>query len=88
MCILIFIISQLTVVWIVKLGPPNYGDDKLYSYIIILVPGKQLYFVRARNLGEFKDNYDNGVKQWLKENGFSDPVATPQPENCVYEEQP
>ena len=72
--------------WIVKLGPQEYGEDKLYSYFINTgALGLKPYVVVARDLKDFKTKYDNGITNWLKTKGFPNPVPIEQPEGCVYE---
>ena len=79
-CLLYFI------VWIVKLGPPNYGEERLYSYLITSSMNLKSWFVLVRDIGEFQDIHDIGVKEWLKDKNFSDPYTVNQPRECVYPE--
>ena len=68
-----------------KLGPPEFGEDKLYSYFIAAAPALQPYIVAVRDLGDFKLKYDNGVRNWLDAKGFTERVSAKQPEQCVFE---
>lgn len=61
--------------WVYKLGP--MVDDK-YAYAIVGGPAapkwgldKTQLFVLARHPGDFVDNYDTEVHEWLHENSFS-----------------
>ena len=72
---------------IVKLGPPIYGEDRLYSYIVVASsPNQKPWFVFVRNIDEFQEQYEIEMKQWLKNNSFSDPFTINQPRECVYAE--
>ena len=74
-----------SVAWIVFKGPPNYGEDTLYSYLIMTgTVGLKPWVVVARDLEVFNKTYDEEVKKWLSEKGFSDPASINHPPNCVY----
>ena len=77
------------IAWIVKLGPQNYGDDNLYSYLIGAgAPSLQPLIVLVRDLHEFHSNHDTAVKNWLQANNFSDPVPCNQRRECIFAEVP
>ena len=62
--------------WIVKLGPVI---NNKYEYSIISGPLTQFIgtrfslYVLCRNINEFKEKYENEVKEWCIDNGFSLP---------------
>jgi apolipoprotein D and lipocalin family protein len=62
--------------WIVKLGPVI---NNKYEYAIISGPLSQFVgtrfslYVLCRNINEFKEKYENEVKEWCIDNGFSLP---------------
>ncbi|XP_015773049.1 PREDICTED: outer membrane lipoprotein Blc-like [Acropora digitifera] len=74
--------------WVVKLGPPSFSDQHLYQYSVITDGFQVTLFVLARDVNTFKSRYDEEVKEWLKENGFSHvynkPIATLQSDECIY----
>ena len=44
------------------------------------------YYVIASDVDVFKATYDKEVTEWLKDEGFNDPVAMEHPNDCVYED--
>ena len=74
--------------WVVKLGPASFSDQHLYQYSVITDGFQVTLFVLARDVNTFKSRYDEEVKEWLKENGFSHvfnkPIATLQSDECIY----
>ena len=56
--------------WVVQLGPPTFNGD-YYQYSVVTDPYKLTLFVLARNVAEFKQNYDEEVLTKLKEQGFT-----------------
>lgn len=78
--------------WIVKLGPQTFGPDKQYQYSIV-TDGLQLtLFVLARDPEGFTKEYDEEVKTFMKNNGFTHfynkPIATLQKKECEYPTPP
>jgi len=70
--------------WIVKLGPIVDGQ---YQYSIVSDPDMSQLFVIARDVDDFKANYDEEVLTFLEENGFTGkaaPIASVQGEDCNY----
>ena len=74
--------------WVVKLGPPSFGNKGLYQYSIVTDPLKIGLYVLARDVDNFKSQYDKEVTSWLAENGFkhfyNKPVPTVQNKRCLY----
>ena len=73
--------------WVVQLGPPTFLGN-YYQYSVVTGPGKYGLFVLARNVTEFKQNYDAEVLAKLEEEGFSrfydKPTNTYQGKDCMY----
>lgn len=73
--------------WVVKLGPPTFGEG-LYQYSVVTDNLQITLFVLARDVDTFKSQYDEQVRNWLTENGFTrfynKPVATLQNKECIY----
>lgn len=73
--------------WVVKLGPPTFGEG-LYQYSVVTDNLQITLFVLARDVDTFKSQYDEEVRNWLTENGFTrfynKPVATLQNKECIY----
>ena len=73
--------------WVVQLGPPTFKGN-YYQYSVISGPGKYDLFVLARNITEFKQNYDEEVLTKLKAQGFTrfynKPTDTYQGKDCMY----
>jgi len=82
-CILYCIITD----WVVQLGPPTFKGN-YYQYSVVSGPGKTGLFVLARDIAEFKQNYEEEVLAKLKEQGFTrfynKPRETYQENNCIY----
>lgn len=80
--------SLLSTDWVVKLGPPSFGEQGLYQYSIVTDNLKFTLFVLARDVDTFRSQYDEEVKSWLAENGFTypwnKPIATVQDKDCLY----
>tara|TARA_E500000178_G_scaffold336956_1_gene375569 strand:- start:1367 stop:1837 length:471 start_codon:yes stop_codon:yes gene_type:complete len=59
--------------WIVKLGPIHSNN---YQYAIVSGPLTRFFgtrfslYVLARNVEDYKNKYENEVKQWCKKNNF------------------
>jgi len=73
--------------WIVKLGPIV---EHKYSYAVISNADADQLYVLTRDPEKFKTNDENGVLQWLKEEGFTGfwnrPRATNQ-DGCNYSKE-
>jgi len=74
--------------WVVKLGPPSFGEQGLYQYSVVTDNFQATLFVLARDVDTFRSQYDAEVKSWLAENGFTypwnKPIATVQDDECLY----
>ena len=74
--------------WVVKLGPPSFGDNGLYQYSVVTDNLQATLFVLARDVDTFKKQFDEEVTSWLAANGFTHfwnkPVPTVQNKNCLY----
>ncbi|XP_058946426.1 uncharacterized protein [Pocillopora verrucosa] len=74
--------------WVVKLGPPTFGEKGLYQYSVVTDSKQIMLFVLTRDVEIFKSQYDEEVRSFLKENGFTHfynkPVATLQDKKCLY----
>ena len=70
-----------------QLGPTTFNRS-YYQYSVITGPLKEYLFVLARNVTEFKQNYDNEVLAELKEQGFTKfynkPTEMYQGNDCKY----
>ena len=73
--------------WVVQLGPPTFSSNQ-YQYAVVTDPCKLNLFVLARNVTEFKMNYENGVRMKLMKQGFTRfynrPTETYQGNDCLY----
>ena len=71
-----------------KLGPPTFGEKGLYQYSVVTDSKQIMLFVLTRDVEIFKSQYDEEVRSFLKENGFTHfynkPVATLQDKKCLY----
>ena len=80
--------SFLSTDWVVKLGPASFGEKNLYQYAVVTDNFQIGLYVLARDVNNFRSQYDKEVLSWLAENGFTHfynkPVATVQNENCLY----
>ena len=60
--------------WIAKLGPLM---DEPYQYSIVTAPISKFFgtrfalYVLARNITDYIDNYEEEVKEWCQDNGFT-----------------
>lgn len=74
--------------WIVKLGPASFGEQNEYQYAVVTDNMQIQLYVLARDVNNFRSQYDKEVLSWLAENGFTriynKPVATVQDEKCLY----
>ncbi|XP_022787189.1 temperature-induced lipocalin-1-like [Stylophora pistillata] len=74
--------------WVVKLGPPTFGVEGLYQYSVVTDSTQIMLFVLTRDVETFRNQYDEEVKSFLAENGFTHlynkPVATLQDKKCLY----
>lgn len=75
--------------WVVQLGPPTYKGG-LYQYSVVSDYLRFSLFVLARNVTEFKENYDAQVLAKLREQGFTKffdkPKEIYQGTDCVYQD--
>ena len=75
--------------WVVQIGPATYKGG-LYQYSVVSDYVRFSLFVLARNVTEFKENYDAQVLAKLKEQGFTKffdkPKVTYQGNDCVYQD--
>ncbi|XP_070579988.1 uncharacterized protein [Ptychodera flava] len=77
--------------WIVKLGPKELQADGTYQYQYSIVTDNlsAFLFVLARDVEEFRQEYQDEVLLWLNENGFTRPLNKPvesyQRSDCVYD---
>ena len=80
--------SFLSTDWVVKLGPASFGKKNLYQYAVVTDNFQIGLYVLARDVNNFRSQYDKEVLSWLAENGFTHfynkPVATVQNEKCLY----
>ncbi|XP_067029490.1 outer membrane lipoprotein Blc-like [Acropora muricata] len=74
--------------WVVKLGPASFGEQNLYQYSIVTDNQQFQLYVLARDVDTFKSQYDEEVKSWLADHGFTKiynkPVPILQNKNCLY----
>jgi lipocalin len=74
--------------WVVLLGPDTYGPNRLYQYSVVTDSHSTMLFVLARNVTEFKTNYDTMMLKNLTDLGFTHfwnkPIATYQGADCQY----
>ncbi|XP_077979533.1 apolipoprotein D-like [Glandiceps talaboti] len=76
--------------WVLKLGPKlDTGDGvERYQYSIISDDRSILLYVLARDVDDFRENYDREVRLWLLANGFTGPINSPieavQTPECKY----
>ena len=86
----VLVIYSLYTDWVVQLGPPSFDSD-LYQYAVVSNRWKSNLFVLARNVTEFKLQYDDEVTAKLKEQGFTKfynrPTETYQGSDCMYIEE-
>ena len=82
-----YFVLNYTIDWVVQLGPPTFSGNR-YQYAVVTDPCKLSLFVLARNVTEFKMNYDNRVREKLKKQGFvkfyNRPTEVYQGSDCVY----
>lgn len=80
-------IYHLITDWVVQLGPATFKGN-YYQYSVVSGPEKLGLFVLARNVTEFKQNYDGEVLAKLKEQGFTrfynKPTDSYQGKDCMY----
>ena len=78
----------LLIDWVVKLGPPTFGDHGMYQYSVVTDNLQATLFVLARDVDTFRSQFDEEVTSWLAENGFTHfwnkPVPTVQNTKCLY----
>ena len=78
--------------FVVKLGPATYGENGAYEYAVVDAPGTGAMYVLARDVESFFDNYNDEVRQFLRENDFTgfwnEPIVTYQSKYCQYPEEP
>ena len=60
------------------------SSEAQYQYWVNTGSCKSSYLVRARNVAEFKENYQAEVLQWLDDNGYPEPLKVPQSAECEY----
>lgn len=76
--------------WVVKLGPLDSNNQ--YSYSIVTDNTQTSLFVLARDVAKFNSDYDEEVKEFLKNNGFTgfrnSPIPTTQNDQCAYRPVP
>ncbi|KAM7448660.1 hypothetical protein ABFA07_003352 [Porites harrisoni] len=74
--------------WVVKLGPASFGKKNLYQYAVVTDNFQIGLYVLARDVNNFRSQYDKEVLSWLADNGFTrvynKPVPTVQNEKCLY----
>ena len=87
-CVCLRQCSLLSTDWVVKLGPPSFGEQGLYQYSVVTDNFLATLFVLARDVDTFRSQYDEEVKSWLADNGFTypwnKPIATVQDDACLY----
>ena len=86
--ILVVILTHCVITdWVVQLGPATF-NGYYYQYSVVTGPWRVYLFVLARNVTEFKQNYDHEVLTELKEQSFTKfynkPVETYQGNDCIY----
>lgn len=73
--------------WVLDLGPVN--SDGKYDWAVVSDNLSKFLFVLARDVKTFKSQYEAGVLETLKKQGFTGafttPVETYQGDDCVYE---
>ena len=71
----------------IQLGPPTY-EGNLYQYAVVTGSSDIILFVLARNVTEFKVNYEAEVLSKLESQGFTKFYNRPrdiyQGDDCVY----
>ena len=81
-----------------KLGPLNeytvvnedYEEEvrEYYSYSLVSDSRRLSLFVLARDVTEFRSEYENEALDWLAENGFDSPINEPlecyHEDDCLY----
>ena len=71
----------------IQLGPPTY-EGNLYQYAVVTDSSDISLFVLARNVTEFKLNYEAEVLSKLESQGFTKYYNKPrdiyQGDDCVY----
>ena len=69
------------------MGPPTFKGN-YYQYSVVTGPKKLDLVVMARDVAEFKQNYEKEVLAKLKEQGFTrfynKPTETYQGNDCIY----
>lgn len=75
--------------WVIQLGPPTV-KGYFYQYSVVTDNSDLNLFVLARNVTEFKQNYETEVLSKLKSQGFTKVYNKPreiyQEADCVYVE--
>ena len=76
--------------WVIQLGPPTY-EGNFYQYAVVTDSSDISLFVLARNVTEFKVNYEVEVLSKLESQGFTKFYNRPrdiyQGDDCVYIQQ-
>lgn len=75
--------------WITALGEVPEGQDK-YPWAVVSVPYETSLYILARDVEEFRNQYEDEVLALVKEQGFiyfyNKPLETYQGDNCLYSE--
>ncbi|XP_023933028.1 uncharacterized protein LOC106181948, partial [Lingula anatina] len=78
--------------WIIKLGPQTFSTNGQYEYAVVTDNFRVTLFVLARDPEGFKLKYDQEVKQFVKDAGFTEwlnePLETYQGNDCLYAQPP
>merc|ERR1711976_453568 len=77
--------------WVLRLGPPTYGEEGQYEWSIVSGPDRSVLFILARDVESFERNYQAELLQWLEDNGFTGFWTAPVPipyhgPRCLYRE--
>ncbi|XP_076450397.1 uncharacterized protein LOC143286644 [Babylonia areolata] len=74
--------------WVIKLGPETFGDKGLYQYSLVTDNLSASLFVLTRDVKVFREQFQEEVLDFLKENGFNQvynkPLETVQSDECQY----
>jgi len=60
----------LFVDWVIQIGPPTYKEN-FYQYSVVTDASNLNLFVLARNVTQFKENYEATVLDKLEQQGFT-----------------
>ena len=74
--------------WVLKLGPPTFGDNNQYQYAVVSDNFEATLFVLARDPDMFNNVYRSEVVNFLDTHGFqhfyNKAVDTYHGKDCIY----